>query len=77
MGKPRSIAVSIMDALSEGPKFAEELPGPKYQLADRINAVNDFHRNIGSHWRIQGTPLHPLRMGQRRLCVLYQLVMEV
>lgn len=77
MGKPLSIAIAIVDLLSNGPCLAEELPGPRYLLVDRIRSVNVRYKRMGSHWKIMGRWVHAPIGGQRTRTKMYSLVMEV
>lgn len=69
----------FMEALSNGPLLAEELPGPFSKVAARVRETNNFNRDLGSHWRIRGRNVHvPDRItGRRMRAVLYRLVMEL
>ena len=70
------VGEAICEALSEGPKMASELPGPRYMLADRIVSLNKHWEKIGSHWRIRGERL-TIWTGQTfERTIRYHFVME-
>ena len=69
----------ILELLSDGPKLLEELGHQRGRVTYRISAINKFHKQIGSRWRIVGRRVHVPgpKTGVRLKSVLYRLVMEV